>query len=79
MNDSIKKELDRIEPQIESAKKNISLYEGQNIQLLKQLNELGYKTISEAEKALPFMEKELDKLDMEIEKGYNELKEKYGW
>jgi hypothetical protein len=71
--------LDKLGQQIEEAKKNVSLYEGQKIQLLKQLKDLGYKTIEEAEKDLVNMEKEISAKQLEIEDQFDSLRENYDW
>lgn len=78
MND-IKRELDKLDEQIQEAKKNVSVYEGQGIQLTKQLKEFGYKTVAEAEKDIINMEKELGTLNASIEKIFSELQESYQW
>jgi hypothetical protein len=76
---NITQELDKLSKQIEDAKKNVAQYEGQGIQLMNQLKELGYKSVSEAEKDLEKMDKDISLKQTEIEKGFETLQKEYQW
>lgn len=75
----ILKDLEKLGKEIDEAKKNVAQYEGQKFQLMKQLEELGFKTIEEAQKNILLLSKEEEKLTKEIESDYKELKEQYQW
>jgi uncharacterized protein (DUF342 family) len=75
----IVKELDSLSKEIDKAKSNIAQFEGQKIQLMKQLKDLGYSSVEEAGKDLTKMDNQLIALGEEIEKGFKELKENYEW
>lgn len=63
---------------VELAKQKVSELTGQSTVLLNQLKiDWGCKTIKEAEDKLAEMEKSISILDKKIEKGIEELEEKY--
>jgi hypothetical protein len=76
---NIVQQLDKLSKEIETAKRNVSQYEGQEIQLTKQLNDLGFYSVEEAEKEIIKMEKEIKLKTQEIEEGFAELKDQYDW
>jgi hypothetical protein len=77
--DDIKRELDKLSSQIKEAKGNVATYTGQKIELMKQLKELGYSTIAEAEKAIAKLTKEIESKKEKINADFAKLKEQYDW
>lgn len=69
--------LKKIKSVLESKKQERARVEGQLEAANTQLNELGYKSVTEAEKGLEKMDKELDKLDNQINDTLAELETKY--
>jgi predicted nuclease with TOPRIM domain len=67
-----------LKQQIEDAKQSVAELKGEQTALLKQLKDT-YKcnSISEAEKKIQSIQIERDKIQQQIEKGCQELEEKY--
>jgi predicted nuclease with TOPRIM domain len=74
MNES---QLLELKKKIDEAKTKVSELNGQKSALLKQLEEFGCKTITEAEKKLEGMEKEISGITEKIDSGTKELEMKY--
>jgi chromosome segregation ATPase len=70
-------ELIALKGKIDEAKTKVSELNGQKSALLRQLEEFGCKTITEAEKKLDGMEKEISGITEKIDSGTKELSEKY--
>lgn len=71
-------DLINLKGDIEEAKQKVSELNGQKNALMKQLkDDFGCKDIKEAERKLSVMKTEIEKLDQEIDKGIEELSEKY--
>jgi len=76
----IQKELAELAEQIDATKKKVATLEGREHELLKVLKEvLGTKDIGEAETKIKNLDKEQGKLEKEIEKSIETLREEYSW
>ena len=72
------KELLNLKKQIEEAKTKVAELEGTRKHLMKELkDDWSCNSVEEAEKKLNKMESDLDKLRTQIDKGIEELTEKY--
>ena len=76
---SIIEELDKIKKQIAEAEKNMAIYDGRLQESMQRLKELGLDSVEAAEKEMKNLSEQITKLDSQIEKDFNELKESYQW
>jgi len=76
---SIVEELDKIKRQIAEAEKNMAIYDGRLQESMQRLKELGLDSVEAAEKEMKSLSEQITKLDSQIEKDFNELKESYQW
>ena len=76
---SIIEELDKIKKQIAEAEKNMAIYDGRLQESMQRLKELGLDSVEAAEKEMKSLSEQITKLDSQIEKDFNELKESYQW
>jgi len=79
MAQSIIEELDKIKKQIAEAEKNMAIYDGRLQESMQRLKELGLDSVEAAEKEMKNLSEQITKLDSQIEKDFNELKESYQW
>lgn len=70
-------ELLALKTQIDKAKTAVNELNGQQNAFLKQLEEFGCKSLSEAETKLSIMEKDISALTFKIDQQTKELQEKY--
>ena len=71
-------DLLKLKKEVDDAKQNVSELKGQQTALLKQLkDDWKCNSIEDAEKKLKTMNKEIDSLQQQIEKGIQEIEEKY--
>jgi predicted nuclease with TOPRIM domain len=78
MNITDEQHLLNLKEEIAEAKNKVAELKGQQIALMKQLkDEWGCSTLEEAKAKVKQMEDELSDLDEEIQKGIDELNEKY--
>jgi uncharacterized membrane-anchored protein YhcB (DUF1043 family) len=76
----IQSELGRLKTAIDEAKSEKAKLEGRSQELLNQLKtDFKLDSISSAEKEIVKLKNRLEKLDEEISKQYDLLKEKYEW
>ncbi len=76
----IERELRRLKRVIEESKKERDILAGRREEQLRRLREeFGCKTVPEAKKLLRKLEISSDKLERKIEKGFEELRERYEW
>jgi len=76
---NIIEELDKIKRQIAEAEKNMAIYDGRLQESMQRLKELGLDSVEAAEKEMKSLSEQITKLDSQIEKDFNELKESYQW
>jgi len=76
---NIIEELDKIKRQIAEAEKNMAIYDGRLQESMQRLKELGLDSVEAAEKEMKNLSEQITKLDSQIEKDFNELKESYQW
>jgi seryl-tRNA synthetase len=76
---NIIEELDKIKKQIAEAEKNMAIYDGRLQESMQRLKELGLDSVEAAEKEMKSLSEQIVKLDSQIEKDFNELKESYQW
>lgn len=79
MNSEIIKDMDRLASSVEEAKRNVASLQGQESQLLQDLNSLGLKSLADAEKEITKLINQQNNIDTEIESKYQELKANYIW
>ncbi|NOR27643.1 MAG: hypothetical protein GQ540_03830 [Lutibacter sp.] len=73
-------DLNKLDREIESAKKELGVFEGENKQLFKQAEEsLGLSSMDEMEDFVKKNTKKLYSLKIEINTLYKELKTEYEW
>ena len=71
-------DLLRLQKKVEDSKQTVSELKGQQTALMKQLkDDWNCKSVEEAEEKLKSINSEIDKLTTSIEKGIEELEEKY--
>lgn len=76
----IKNDLENLEKEVETAKRETSEMEGEKKQLYKNLNEqLGLKNLKETQEKIEENNKTLEILMDKIQRLYQELKESYSW
>lgn len=79
MTDTIGEELSRLKSQIDDAKKNAAILEGQLQAYDKQLNEKGFKDVRSAEIRLSEIRKRVEEISKKIDDKFAELKESFVW
>jgi len=73
-------DLKRLKEGIDLAKTNLAKLDGRETELLRQLKkDHGLSSVKEAETKQVELQQDLEKLDSEIQKEYNKLKEEYEW
>lgn len=77
--EAIIKELNKLREEIQSSKTKKAQLEGRREEQLKQLKSFGVKTIEDGQKKLEILNKELGKLETEIQRLFKILKETYQW
>jgi Holliday junction resolvasome RuvABC DNA-binding subunit len=70
--------LKKLKSTLEAKKQERAKVEGQLESAMDALKALGYKNVTEAEKAIVRMDTELDELDKEINQAVKDLEAKYG-
>jgi len=70
--------LKKLKSTLETKKQERAKVEGQLESAMDALKALGYKNVTEAEKAIVRMDTELDELDKEINQAVKDLEAKYG-
>jgi len=76
----IKKDLEGVMKEITKAKTDYNKLEGQEMELVRQLeDETGVGTIEEAEKKVAELAKLIERKQSEIDSDYKELKDYYDW
>ena len=76
----IERELRRLRKVIEESKKERDILAGRREEQLRRLKEeFGCETVPEAKKLLRRLEISSDKLQGKIERGFEELRERYEW
>ena len=70
--------LKKLKSTLEAKKQERAKVEGQLESAMDALKALGYKNVTEAEKAIVRMDTELDELDKEIDQAVKGLEAKYG-
>jgi predicted nucleic acid-binding Zn-ribbon protein len=77
---NITEELNSLQKEIDSAKKNAAIFEGRIQESMKRLkDDFGLKTIAEASKKAEELKSEISILEEEIFAKFKELKETYAW
>lgn len=72
------KDLLRLKGEVDKAKSTVAELNGQLTAMMKQLKkDWGVSSVDEGEKLLKKMKKDLETLEEKIEKGVNEIEEKY--
>ena len=78
--EEITKDLNSLKDEIDLSKRKLSQLEGRKEELIKRLkSEFDLSTLVEAHKKIDKDSNQLDKLKTEIEKKYNELKDRFEW
>lgn len=78
--DKIINELSRLNKEIADAKTKVAVLEGKREESLKRLkDEHGLKSLEAAMTSLKKTEAELEKIRVDIEKKFQQLKEDYSW
>ncbi len=77
--DQITQELTNLSNEFEEAKTVLAKLEGQQEELIKRLNELDIKNLEQAKKAIIKMDTEINDLEEEINKDFDQLKKEYSW
>ena len=78
--DKIINELTKLNKEIADAKTKVAVLEGRRDEALKRLKEEhGLKSIEAAQIALKKMEAELEKIRIDIENKFKQLREDYSW
>ncbi len=73
------KELLQLKSKVDEAKSEVTRLKGKEQYLMQQLgNDWGCKTVEDAEKLLKTMNKDIETTNTQIDKGLEELEEKYG-
>jgi len=76
----IKEDLANVKAKLEEAKQKKAQLEGQEQQLMSQLQkEFGCKTVTAAEKKLAALERDITNSEASIAAGLSEIKEELGW
>jgi predicted nucleic acid-binding Zn-ribbon protein len=77
---SIITELDSLQKEIDSAKKNAAVFEGRLQESMKRLkDDFGLDSLAEAEKEVEKLEKEISIMEQDIQTKFASLKETYAW
>lgn len=72
-------DLQTLEREIESAKKDKAIQEGRYQEALKRLKELGHDSLASAEEALAEMQQKKGDLSAKAQVAHKNLREKYDW
>uniref|UniRef100_A0A6M3IQF3 Putative host-nuclease inhibitor protein n=1 Tax=viral metagenome TaxID=1070528 RepID=A0A6M3IQF3_9ZZZZ len=73
-------ELDKLQKEIDTAKKDAAIFEGRLQESMKRLKEdFGLESVEEATKEIGRLKTEIVSLEADVEKGITSLKENYQW
>ena len=80
MDEDVVRELERLKEAIQDAKESLARYEGRRQELLARLEkEFGIKDLEEAKERLDALREEIAECEKELDKKFEELKEKWEW
>ena len=78
--DKVVRELEKLKDSIADCKETLALYKGRKQELESRLEkEFEVKSLDEAEKKLKSLRERITKLEKEIEREFEDLKERYEW
>lgn len=77
---AIADELDKLQKEIDAAKKNAATFEGRLQESMKRLkDDFGLDSIEKAEEEASNLKEEIDSLETDVQTRLKDLKESYAW